>query len=227
MLELNLLYNMDCMDGMRQFPDGYFDLAIVDPVYGDVTGGGYTTSKYDKQEHHIGTGKGNQLAYHRALWEQPKTGSEYFKELFRVSKNQIIWGGNFFVESLPSSQGWIVWDKQHPDGLTFSDCELAFTSFNVRLRIFRYMWNGMLQGNMKQKEQKIHPTQKPIALYKWLLTKYAKEGDKILDTHVGSASSLIACHDLHFDFVGFEIDETYYKAAIERMKQHFAQYTLF
>lgn len=227
MFPLNELYNMDCMDGMKQFPDGYFDLAIVDPVYGDVTGGGYTTSKYDKQEHHIGTGKANQLAYHRALWEQHKTGSEYFKELFRVSKNQIIWGGNFFVESLPSSQGWIVWDKQHPDGLTFSDCELAFTSFNVGLRIFRYMWNGMLQGNMKQKEQKIHPTQKPIALYKWLLTKYAKEGDKILDTHVGSASSLIACHDLHFDFIGFELDETYYKAAKERMEQHFAQYTLF
>lgn len=227
MLELNKLYLMDCMDGMRQFPDGYFDLAIVDPVYGDVTGGGYTTEKHENKSVHFGKGAANQLAYNRAIWRQPKTPPEYFKELFRVSKNQIIWGGNFFVESLPSSQGWIVWDKMKPDGISFSDCELAFTSFNVGLRTFRFMWNGMLQGNMKEKEGRIHPTQKPVALYKWLLTKYAKEGDKILDTHVGSASSLIACHDLHFDFVGFEIDETYYKAAIERMEQHFAQYTLF
>ena len=227
MLEMNKLHLMDCMAGMKEFPDGFFDLAIVDPVYGDVTGGGYTTKKYDKQSHHIGTGRADQIAYNRAVFAQPKTPPEYFRELFRVSKNQVIWGGNFFVESLPSSQGWIVWDKQHAVERTFSDCELAFTSFNVGLRIFRYMWDGMIQGNMKEKENKIHPTQKPVALYKWILSRYAKEGDKILDTHVGSASSLIACHDLHFDFCGFEIDETYYKAATERMEQHFAQLTLF
>lgn len=228
MPELNKLYLMDCMDGMRQFPDGYFDLAIVDPVYGDVTGGGYTTAKWDKQSHHIGTGSGNQIAYNRELFRQPKTTAAYFQELFRVSKNQIIWGGNYFAKEIgKDSQCWIVWDKQHQADRTFADCELAFTSFNAASRIFRYVWDGMIQQNMKERENRIHPTQKPVALYKWLLTKYAKEGDKILDTHVGSASSLIACHDLHFDFVGFEIDETYYKAAIERMEQHFAQYTLF
>ena len=220
-------FNMDCMEGMKEFPDKYFDLAIVDPVYGEVTGGGYTTDKWDKAEHHIGKGAANQRAYNREIWRQPKTPPEYFKELFRVSKNQIIWGGNFFVESLPSSQGWVVWDKQKPEGISFSDCELAFTSFNVGLRIFRFMWNGMIQGDMKNKETRIHPTQKPIALYKWLLHKYAKEGDIILDTHVGSGSSLIACKQLGFDYVGFEIDETYYKKAVERIERETAQMTLF
>lgn len=220
-------YNMDCMEGMKEFPDKYFDLAICDPIYGDVTGGGYTTSKWDGKEHYIGKCSANELAYHRAVWDMPKTPPEYFKELFRVSKNQIIWGGNFFVESSPSSQGWIVWDKQRPEGVTFSDCELAFTSFNVGLRIFRFMWNGMLQGDMKNKEQKIHPTQKPVVLYKWILNKYAHEGDIILDTHCGSASSLIACEQLGFKYVGFEIDEVYYKKAVERIKRETAQMTIF
>lgn len=220
-------YNMDCMDGMKEFPDKYFDLAIVDPVYGEVTGGGYTTDKWDKTERHYGSGKANQHAYNRAIWKQPKTPPEYFRELFRVSKNQIIWGGNFFVESLPSSQGWIVWDKQKPEGISFSDCELAFTSFNVGLRMFRFMWNGMIQGDMKNKEGRIHPTQKPIALYKWLLNKYAKPDDVILDTHVGSGSSLIACQQTNHKFVGFEIDKTYYELAKERFEQETAQMTIF
>lgn len=220
-------YNMDCMDGMKEFPDKYFDLAIVDPVYGDVSGGGYTTSKYDNQAHHIGSGMANQIAYHRAIWSQPKTPKEYFKELFRVSKNQIIWGGNFFVESLPSSQGWIVWDKQRPEGITFSDCELAYTSFNVGARIFRFMWNGMLQGDMKNKEVRIHPTQKPVALYEWLLNKYSKPGDIILDTHVGSASSLIAFQKTNHKYVGFEIDKTYYEKAKERLDQESSQISIF
>lgn len=220
-------YNLDCMVGMKEFPDKYFDLAIVDPVFGDVTGGGYTTDKWDKTEHHIGTGLANQKAYHRGLWVQSKTPPEYFTELFRVSKNQIIWGANFFVESLPSSQGWIVWDKQKTEGITFSDCELAFTSFNVGLRMFRFMWNGMLQGDMKNKEYKIHPTQKPVKLYEWLLNKYAKPGDIILDTHVGSASSLIACHNTNHKYVGFELDETYYKLAAERLKAETAQLNIF
>ena len=220
-------YNLDCMQGMKEFPDKYFDLAIVDPVYGDVTGGGYTTPKYDKKSYHIGNCLANEKAYHKAVWEQPKTPPEYFKELFRVSKNQIIWGGNFFVESLPSSQGWIVWDKQKPAGIMFSDCELAFTSFNVGLRIFRYTWNGMIQGDMKNKEHKIHPTQKPVKLYEWLLSKYAKPGDIILDTHVGSASSLIACHNMQHKYVGFEIDKTYYDLAAERLKNETAQVNMF
>lgn len=221
------VFCMDCMEAMRAMPDNAYDLAIVDPIYGDVTGGGYTTNKYDGQAHHIGKCAADQLAYHREVWNQPKTPPEYFKELFRVSKNQIIWGGNFFVESLPSSQGWIVWDKERPDGLTYSDCEIAFTSYNVGLRIFRYMWNGMLQGNMKDKEVKIHPTQKPVALYEWLLRNYAKDGDSILDTHMGSQSSRIAAYNLGFDYTGYEIDETYFKLGCERFEKHISQMSLF
>lgn len=217
-------YNMDCMEGMRQFPDKFFDLAIVDPVYGDVTAGGYMTNNKGQR---IGTGKANQKGYYAGLWSQEKTGEDYFKELLRVSKNQIIWGGNYFTDSLPTSQGWIVWDKMHPEGISFADCELAYTSFDVATRIFKFMWNGMLQGNMKHKENRIHPTQKPVALYEWLLTKYAKPGDTILDTHVGSASSLIACHKHRHKFVGFELDPEYYKAAKARLDAEMAQTTIF
>lgn len=220
-------FNMDCMDGMKVFPDKFFDLAIVDPIYGDVTGNGYTTSKYDKTSHHIGKCAANEKAYHRAIWEQPKTTPEYFKELFRVSKNQIIWGANFFTENLPSSQGWIVWDKQRPENVSFSDSELAFTSFNVKQRIFRFMWNGMLQGDMKHKENRIHVTQKPIALYKWLINIFANPDDIILDTHVGSASSLIACYNTRHRFVGFEIDQIYYKDSLQRLQTEQSQMTIF
>ena len=167
------------------------------------------------------------INYHLALWDQMKTGADYFNELFRVSKNQIIFGANFFVEHLKSSQGWIVWDKQRPDGVSFSDCELAYTSFDCKLRIFRYLWHGMLQNDMQNKESRIHPTQKPIALYRWLLSNYANPGDKILDTHVGSASSLIACKEMGFDFIGFELDETYFNGAIERMQNHAYPMSLF
>ena len=213
-------YNMDCIEGMKQFPDNYFDLAIVDPVYGGVTRGGYMEGK-----------GGEKLAkrknYHLALWEQEKTGSDYFKELLRVSKNQIVWGGNYFCNNLPESQGWIVWDKKHPEGVNFADCELAWTSFNVATRIFRFMWNGMLQENMKKKEFRMHPTQKPVALYEWLLSRYAKGGDIILDTHVGSASSLLACHRTNHKFVGFELDEHYYKLSKERLDNEMTQLRLF
>lgn len=224
---MNIAYNMDCLEAMRKMKDNEFDLAVVDPIYGEVTGGGYTTSKWDGKEHHIGKCAANEIAYHRAIWDMPKTPPEYFAELFRVSKNQIIWGANFFVESLPSSQGWIVWDKQRPAGVTFSDCELAFTSFNVGLRIFRYMWNGMLQQNMKQKEQKIHPTQKPVALYTWIYQNYAKPGYKILDTHLGSGSSRIAAYDAGLDFVGYEIDKEYFDKQEERFAAYTAQTRLF
>ena len=209
---------------MKDFPDDYFDLAIVDPVYGDVTQGGYMTNNHGQ---HIGTGKANQKGYHAGLWSQEKTGNDYFSELMRVSKNQIIWGCNYFANYLPNSQGWIVWDKRHPEGITFSDCELAWTSFDTATRIFRFMWNGMLQQDMKNKEMRIHPTQKPVALYKWLINKFAKEGDTILDTHVGSASSLIACHETGHKYIGFEIDEQYYRLAKERLERETAQMNLF
>lgn len=214
-------HNMDCMQGMKDFPDKYFNLAIVDPVYGCVPQGGYMKNT-------INGGVARHQQYNLALWQQAKTGKEYFKELFRVSKNQIIWGGNYFSKEIDrNSVCWIVWDKKKPEGITFADAELAWTSFDTKVRIFRYAWNGMIQENMKEKEEKIHPTQKPVALYTWLLQHYAKPGDKILDTHVGSGSSLIACQRLNYSVTGYEIDDDYYRAAVERIERETAQITLF
>ena len=137
-------------------------------------------------------------------------------------KNKLYGGGNYFLEYLNATEGMIVWDKKRR-GLNFADCEIAWTNIQQPCRIFEFMWNGMLQQDMKNKEERIHPTQKPVALYKWILTNYAKEGDKILDTHVGSASSLIACYDMGFDYVGFEIDEEYYRQATKRLEEEKAQ----
>jgi len=216
MLELNRLYNMDCMVGMKQFPDKYFELAIVDPPYGINMDGGK-----------IGGGKcGTAKNYTKKQWDDKPPDKSYFDELIRVSKNQIIWGANHFISRIPyDSSCWIVWDKDNTGN--FADCELAWTSFNTAVRKYRYRWNGMLQENMKNKEIRIHPTQKPVALYKWLLKNYANKGDKILDTHVGSASSIIACIDMGFEYMGFEIDKEYYEAAQERMRIHMQQQTIF
>lgn len=216
----NIVYNCDCVEAMKQMDDNAFDLAIVDPVYGDVTNGGYMKN--------AATGVAKVKDYHISLWRQEKNGDEYFEQLFRVSKNQIIFGGNYFTTSIKKdSQCWIVWDKRHPEGVGFADCELAWTSFNSATRIFRFRWNGMLQEDPKNKEMRIHPTQKPVALYKWILSNYARKGDRILDTHLGSGSSRIACHDLGFDFVGFEIDKQYFKEQEKRYQEHVAQVTLF
>ena len=209
MLELNKLYNMDCMDGMKQFPDKYFDLAIVDPPYALGIDG--------QKESICKNPKHNRKRHIKRNWDKEIPSGEYFKELERVSKNQIIWGANYFVEHLnKGKKGWIVWDKgQH--GLTMSDCELAYSSFDTPTRVVVFNRVELL------KEGTIHPTQKPIVLYEWLLNKYAKKGDKILDTHVGSASSLIACHKNDFEFIGFELDEYYYKLANERLTDEMAQ----
>lgn len=214
-----IVYNMDCMEGMKEYPDKYFELAIVDPVYGGVTQGGYMTDNIQGRQ--IGNGLGKQKGYYSGLWQQGKTSKDYFDELFRVSKNQIIWGGNYFIEEInKDTQCWLVWDKKHPEGITFADAELAWTSFDSAVRIFRFLWNGMLQENMGgDKEKRIHPTQKPVALYEWILRNYAKQGDKILDTHVGSGSSRIACEKLGFDFVGYEIDEYYFNEQEKRFKE--------
>ena len=218
MLELNKLYLMDCMEGMKQFPDKYFELAIVDPPYGIGEDGlkNHSRSKLAKSTKYIPKN-----------WDSKPPDDTYFKELMRVSKNQIIWGANHFISKIPfDSSCWIVWDKLNGKN-DFADCELAWTSFKTAVRKFTYRWSGMLQGNMKDKEIRIHPTQKPVALYTWLLNNYAKKGDKILDTHVGSASSLIACHKLGFDYIGFEIDADYYKAATERLNAVKAQISFF
>lgn len=212
-MELKGFYNMDCMEGMKRIPDKYFDLAIVDPPYGiGIDGQKESTSKNPKY---------NRKEHVQKDWDSAIPKKEYFDELFRVSKNQIIWGGNYFVEHLKkSTKGWIVWDKgQH--GLTMSDAELAFSSFQkpTRVKVINRV-ELLIDGT-------IHPTQKPIKLYHWLLNNYAEEGDKILDTHVGSASSLIACHDMGFEYLGFELDEDYYRMASERLEAHKAQLTLF
>lgn len=205
-------YNIDCMEGMREFPDNYFELAIVDPPYGGVTLGGYASNKVS------GGIARNRNDYILDLWAQNAPEVKYFDELFRVSQNQIIWGGNYFIEQIRrNSQCWLVWDKEKPKGVTYADVELAWTSFDKGAKIFRYAWNGMIQGDMKNKENKIHPTQKPIKLYKWILSEFAKQGDKILDTHVGSASSLIACKEMGFDYVGFELSESYYQLSSQRL----------
>ena len=181
-------YNMDCMQAMKGFPDGFFDLAIVDPVYGDVTKGGYMT---DNPQYWRNMKNARKEMYHQSLWNQQKTGAEYFRELLRVAKNQIVWGWNYFTEFLPSTQCYIVWDKNRAKGVGYAQCEIAYTSFNTSAKIFKYTWDGW---NKEMPEERIHPTQKPVRLYEWILANYAKPDWKILDTHVGSASSLIACY---------------------------------
>jgi site-specific DNA-methyltransferase (adenine-specific) len=211
-------YNMDCMDGMKEFPDGYFDLAIVDPPYGIGENG-------DKNHTRGSLAKAKDYKSFSGMDIKPPN-EKYFDELFRVSKNQIIWGANHFISKMPfDSSCWIVWDKDNGNN-DFADCELAWTSFSTAVRKIKYRWNGMLQQNMKHKENRIHPTQKPVALYEWLLNRYAKPGDIILDTHVGSASSLIACYRTNHPYVGFELDKHYYDLSKKRLDAEMAQIRL-
>lgn len=216
---MNVAYNMDCMEGMKQFPDKYFDLAVVDPPYGIGESGSKnnTRSKLAKSK--------NYKAFSGNDKEPPD--SAYFNELFRVSKSQIIWGANHFISKIPfDSSCWIVWDKMNGEN-DFADCELAWTSFKTAVRKFEFRWQEMLQHDMKNKEERIHPTQKPIALYSWILKNYAKPGFKILDTHLGSGSSRIAAYDAGLDFVGYEICKEYFDKQEQRFQDHIAQMSLF
>ena len=226
--------NCDCMQGMREFPDKYFDLAIVDPEYGRKEHGGKDRSGFVKQKNgnKIFVKSGN---YENRGWDNKPAGREYFDELFRVSKNQIIFGCNYF--DYPLVGGRIIWDKCN-DGSDQSDAEIAYNSLTNRVDIFRYMWRGMFQGksisegwiqqgNKSLNEKRIHPTQKPVALYEWILSRYAKDGDIILDTHVGSASSLIACHNTNHKYVGFELDKHYYELSKKRLEQETAQMNIY
>ena len=211
------LLNIDCMEYMAGLEDNAFDLAIVDPPYGI---GASNTFAGEKRK--SGKGVAMKTEFKKKDWDLKIPDEQYFIELRRVCENQIIWGANYMKHFLPPSMGWIVWDKNN--GTTeFSDSEVAFTSFNRALRIYRYTWNGMLQGDMKNKEFRIHPTQKPVRLYDWLLRNYAKEGDKILDTHLGSGSSAIAAHYLGFDFVGCELDKHYFEASQKRIDKETRQ----
>lgn len=211
--------NEDNMELMARYPDNYFDLAIVDPPYG--------IKEVSYRENRSKKSFGKKKNYNNNLWTQEKPNKFYFKELFRVSKNQIIWGGNYFINHLYPTRSFIVWDKLSEDSQQVADCELAWTSFDRSVKKFTYRWNGMLQGDMKNKETRIHPTQKPVALYKWLLDKYAKQGDKILDTHLGSGSIAIACHDYGFELTACELDSEYYEKSVQRIKNHVAQQKLF
>lgn len=204
-----MITNEDNMQLMARYEDNYFDLAIVDPPYG--IGASEMTMGLGKKKWDKGKERDNQAPT-----------QEYFNELFRVSNHQIIWGGNYF--SLPIQRGWIFWDKDIRDGLSFSDGELAWSNFDSVLRKCFIPYSGFRGAD---NGGKIHPTQKPVKLYEWLLHNYAKEGDKILDTHLGSGSIAIACHNYKFDLTACELDKDYFDAAMKRLKEHQSQLTMF
>jgi len=211
--------NMDCIEYMQQFADNYFELAIVDPPYGIGEDGSKNHTR----------GKLAMAKNYKSFsgFDKEPESYEYFIELKRVSKNQIIWGANHFIENILSSNSscWIVWDKINGNS-DFADCELAYTSFEYAVRKFQYRWSGMLQQDMKNKENRIHPTQKPVALYRWLLQNYAKPNDKILDTHLGSGSSRIAADMEGFDFYACELDKDYFDASCKRFEDYKKQLKL-
>jgi site-specific DNA-methyltransferase (adenine-specific) len=222
----NIVYNMDCLEFMKNCKDNQFDLAICDPPYGINYANNFDTRLCDPIMKRLSPIKRG--FYKKCDWDASIPKKKYFDELFRVSKNQIIWGGNYFIEYLYNSKGIIVWDKENKLP-TYADGEIAWSSFNKPLKIFYFLWDGFkqaqypgrsspVQGNHKIKEKRIHPTQKPIALYKWLLQNYAKPGQTIFDSHVGSGSIRCACYELGFDFVGCELDKDCWKAQEKRFE---------
>jgi len=211
------LTNEDNMELMSRYPDNYFDLAIVDPPYG-IGAAKERTQNPERWKSHRPNG------YAPKDWDNAPPSIEYFNEVRRISKNQIIFGGNYFADLLPCSKGWIVWNKKVNIKEPLSMAELAWSSFQVKCNLFSYLWAGFRK---EDPVKRIHPTQKPVKLYEWLLMNYAKEGDKILDTHLGSGSIALACHNLGFDLVGCELDAEYYDAACKRLKRHQAQLTMF
>jgi len=201
--------NEDCMDLLKRTPDKFYDLAICDPPYG-----------INSSEMTMGMGKNKKYSKGKK-WDSETPSNEYFDELFRVSKNQIIWGGNYF--NLPLIKGWIIWDKLLNKEVSFADGEMAWNSFDKVLKIIKHQYSGFIGAD----SERIHPTQKPIKLYHKLLDLYAKQGDKILDTHLGSGSIAIACHDYGFDLTACELDKEYFDKAMERINNHVAQQKLF
>ena len=197
------IFNEDCMDLMKRYPDDYFDLAIVDPPYG------ININKSGRLGHYGGKGK---------RWDEKAPEKDYFVELERVSKNQIIWGANYF--NMNPTRCFLIWDKQQPEGVSFASCEYAWTSFDKSAKTY-------YQRPQNADVERIHPTQKPVKLYEWLLTNYAEPGQKILDTHLGSGSSAIAAHYYGVDFIGCELDEDYYKAAKARIEKETKQVAMF
>ena len=211
--------NEDNMELMLRYKDNHFDLAIVDPPYGIDES---NNNDFGKKTKNSATKKTD---YKKKDWDKTTPTKEYFKELLRISKNQIIWGVNNYDYNFTS--GRIFWDKDIPkDFYSSSKGEIAFKSLGKSIDLIKITWNGMLQYDMKNKEKRIHPTQKPVKLYEWLLMNYAKKGNKILDTHLGSGSIAIACHNLGFNLTACELDIEYYEAAMKRLKQHTAQLRL-
>lgn len=224
-MPISQVENIDCMLAMKKFPDNFFDLAIVDPEYG------IGASKPSKKPHSAIQKNGTRMSvknnnYKHKDWDDKPASNEYFDELIRVSKNQIIWGVNFYDRVF--GKGRIVWDKVNGNNDQF-DCEIAYNSTNERIDLIRFKWAGMMQGksikeghiqqgNKKLNEKRIHPCQKPVVLYGWMLQNYAQKGFKILDTHLGSGSSRIACYKLGFDFYGYEIDKDIFQDQENRFK---------
>ncbi len=210
------LYNRDCMDALKEFKDNQFDLAIVDPPYG-------INLKMQKFTKPSRPNSYKRPPKHKGFNDQKRPSKIYFLEIQRVSKNQIIWGGNYFTDLLYVTKSWIFWNKRNGEGSHFADGELAWTSFTNSIKMFSISTHHNTRGG----KDRIHPTQKPVKLYEWLLMNYAKKGDKILDTHLGSGSIAIACHNLGFDLEGYELDKEYFEAANKRLKQHTNQQRLF
>lgn len=214
------LFNMDCMTAMQAMPDKAFDLAIVDPPYGiGMSKGGMVSVIANKSVNPI---------FDKKEWDDHKPTQEYFDEIIRVSIKHIIWGGNYFLDFLGYCKAPIIWDKLNGDSL-YADGEMAWTGgpeIPRNLKIWKHQWCGAFKAS-ERGNINIHPTQKPVALYKWLLKNYAKPNDKILDTHLGSGSIAIACYDMGFDLTGYEIDKDYFEAAQKRLENHKKQLTLF
>jgi len=208
----SVVYNEDCVEALKRFPDNYFDLAIVDPPYSET----FNTDA-------CADNKGKKGSYKLDTLNNHLPTEEYWEHLFRVSKNQIVWGANWYGKYF--GVGGLVWFKDNTGN--YSPCEYAYQSINNHIHHYQYRWNGMLQQNMKRKEERIHPTQKPVALYDWILQKFAKQGDLILDTHLGSGSSRIAAQKGGFNFIGYEISKDYYEAQEKRFKDFVSQLRLF
>ena len=206
----------DCLEAMKKMEDNAYDLAIVDPPYGIGMDNQKVRTKPNRKNTYLRKGE-NQ--YKGGNWDNKRPSKDYWFNLFRVSKNQIVWGANYFCEFLPGGKGWIFWDKLMGDN-NFSSGEFAFQSIQTRSAKF-------IEPSMRVQGTRIHPTQKPVKLYEWLLDNYAKEGDKILDTHLGSGSIALACHNRGFELDGWEIDEEYYNNAVKRLKTHQQQLTMF
>lgn len=216
-MAISNVYNRDCLEAMKEFPDNFYDLAICDPPYGIGASGSFG-HYWDSTK---GKAANNGVRNKKKQWDNKPPELEYFIELFRVSKNQIIWGGNYFTDKLPISRCWLCYDKKQPENNSFGKFELAWTSFDRIPLKFEFYPTHVNQG------MRIHPTQKPVALYSWILQKFAKQGDKILDTHVGSGSSRIACYDMGFDFWGYELDKDYFDEMEKRFQNHIKQPSLF